>query len=118
MALMLDGGVSAHTPSASEPRRRACELAALVAVALVVTGCAAMKRTWHFQAAPVAGVQVQVTPGTIGVAQKSAYVSFRVRNTSAAPAVIEAGTFVMRLPDGTTVTGQTSFLSRGYQGAR
>jgi hypothetical protein len=91
---------------------------ALAAGALAATGCAAMKRTWHFQAVPVASAQVQVTPGTIGVAQKSAYVSFRVRNTSAAPAVIEAGTFVMRLPDGTEVTGNTSVLSRGYQGAR
>jgi hypothetical protein len=107
---MLNGGVSARTAPAP--------LTALAAVALVAAGCAAMKRTWHFQAAPVASAQVLVTPGRIGVAQKSAYVSFRVRNTSAVPAVVEAGTFVMRLPDGTAVTGHTSFLTRGYEGAR
>ena len=91
---------------------------ALAAGALIATGCAAMKRTWHFQAVPVASAQVQVTPGVIGVAQKSAYVSFRVKNVSAVPAVVEAGTFVLRLPDGTAVVGKTSFLSRGYEGAR
>lgn len=108
--MIPNGGVSARTPRAT--------VAALAAGVLLVTGCAAMKRTWEFQAVPVASPQVQVTPGRIGVAQKSAYVSFRVRNMSAVPAVIEAGTFVLRLPDGTAVIGKTSFLSRGYEGAR
>jgi len=108
--MIPDGGVSARTPRA--------RVVALVAGALIATGCAAMKRTWEFQAVPVASPQLQVTPGRIGVAQKSAYVSFRVRNVSAAPAVVEAGTFVLRLPDGTAVTGKTSFLTRGYEGAR
>ena len=71
---------------------------ALAVGALIATGCAAMKRTWHFQAVPVASAQVQVTPGVIGVAQKSAYVSFKVKNVSAVPAVVEAGTFVLAFP--------------------
>ena len=107
---MVNGGVSARTPRA--------RVVALIAGALIATGCAAMKRTWEFQAVPVASPQLQVTPGRIGVAQKSAYVSFRVRNVSAAPVVVEAGTFVLRLPDGAGVTGKTSFLTRGYEGAR
>jgi hypothetical protein len=89
-----------------------------VLVVAVLAGCAAMKRTWHFQAAPVANAQVQVTPGTIGVAQKSVFVSFTVRNTSPAPATIEARAFVLRLPDGTTVAGNTSFITRSYDTAR
>ena len=92
--MIPDGGVSARTPRA--------RVVALAAGALIATGCAAMKRTWHFQAVPVASAQVQVTPGVIGVAQKSAYVSFRVKNVSAVPAVV----------------GKTSFLTRGYEGAR
>src|SRR6185369_8409200 len=66
----------------------------------------------------VLGPTVQVTAARIGVAQKSAYVSFLVRNTSSAPGVIEAGTFTLRLPDGTTIAGHTSFIGRGYEGAR
>lgn len=108
--MIPDGGVSARTHRA--------RLVALAAGALLATSCAAMKRTWKFQAVPVASPQVQVTPGRIGVAQKSVYVSFRVRNVSAAPTLVEAGTFVLRLPDGTAVIGKTSFLTRGYEGAR
>ena len=58
--MIPDGGVSARTPRAM--------VAALFAGALIATGCAAMKRTWEFQAVPVASPQVQVRPGRIGVA--------------------------------------------------
>src|SRR5262249_4546733 len=75
-------------------------------------------RTWEFQTAGVVGPTLQVTPRRIGVAQKSVYVSFSVRNTSAAPAVIEARTFTLRLPDGTTIDGHISVLGRGFEQAR
>src|SRR5262245_26087357 len=77
-----------------------------------------MKRTWEFNAAAIVGPQVQVTPSRIGVAQKSAYVSFWVKNTSAVPVAVDAGTFTLRLPDGTTIDGHTSFHGRAYDGAR
>jgi uncharacterized lipoprotein YbaY len=93
-------------------RPRASARAALAAALLALSGCAAMKRTWVFRATPVVGERVDVTPNRLEVAQKSAYVSFWVRNRSAAPVVVEAGSFTMRLPDGTAVAGKTNFLNR------
>src|SRR5580765_3403602 len=105
----------------SAVRRRSLAALPALAAGLAVAaaaGCAAMKRTWEFRTAGVAGPTVQVTPRRIGVAQKSVYVSFSVQNTSAAPEVIEARAFTLRLPDGTTVDGHTSVIGRGFEQAR
>jgi len=104
--------------SRSLSRAPAALLAGVVALAaLAVGGCAAMKRTWVFHAPTVAGPRVDVTPNRLEVAQKSAYVSFWVRNVSAAPVVVEAGGFTMRLPDGTAIVGKTNFFNRHVDGA-
>src|SRR5262249_6973845 len=101
--------------------RRLATLTTCVTIAVgcaAAAGCAAMKRTWEFNAAARASPAVQVTPRRIGVAPKSVYVRFCVRHTSPAPEVIEVGTFTLRLPDGTTVDGHTSMIGRGFEGAR
>jgi len=90
---------------------------AALSMVVALAGCAAMKRTWVFHAAPVVGERVDVTPNRLEVAQKSAYVSFWIRNRSAAPVVIEPGSFTLRLPDGTTVAGKTNFFNRHVDGA-
>lgn len=88
-----------------------------VLCALLLTGCAAMKRTWQFDAPAVSGAAVQVSLKEANVTQKTAFVTFSVRNISSQPITVEAGTFSLRLPDGTEVSGKTALLDRGYEGA-
>ncbi|MEA2699714.1 MAG: hypothetical protein QOI66_3985 [Myxococcales bacterium] len=91
----------------------------LVTCALLLTaGCAAMKRTWQFNAAPVASERLEVLPQRADVALKSATIRFTVRNKSSAPLTIDADTFTLRLPDGTTVVGKTNFFGRAYDQTR
>jgi len=80
-------------------------------------GCAAMKRTWQFSAPAVSGAALQVGLKQADVTQKTAFVTFWVRNVSSQPVTIEAGTFSLRLPDGTEVSGKTALFDRGYDGA-
>jgi hypothetical protein len=84
---------------------------------LLLTGCAAMKRTWQFSAPAVSGPAVQVGLRQADVTQKTAFVTFWVRNISSQPVTVEAGTFSLRLPDGTEVSGKTALFDRGYDGA-
>ena len=85
--------------------------------ALLLTGCAAMKRSWQFSAPAVSGAAVQVGLKQADVTQKTAFVTFWVKNISPQPVTVEAGTFSLRFPDGTEVSGKTALLDRGYDGA-
>jgi len=84
----------------------------------MLLGCAAMKRTWVFQAQPVAAEPVRVVLKQADITQKTAFVSFTVENTSQRAVQIEVGTFTLTLPDGTSVSGKTALFDRGYEGAR
>ena len=99
--------------------RRFGEAGAVVACALLLTaGCAAMTRTWQFNAAPVTSERLEVMPQRADVALKSVTVRFTIRNKSSAPLAIDADTFTLRLPDGTVVVGKTSFFGRAYDQTR
>jgi hypothetical protein len=97
------------------------ESVAIVACALSLTltaGCAAMQRTWQFNAGPVASERLEVVPQRADVGLSSATIRFTVRNRSSAPLTIDADAFTLRLPDGTIVIGTTSFFGRVYDQTR
>jgi hypothetical protein len=84
-------------------------------------GCAAMVRTWQFSSNDVVVVPPTATPPenrieirlrSARVRQKTVYVTLAVANLGSQPASVNAGAFSMRLPDGTTLSGDAPVLNQ------
>jgi hypothetical protein len=90
-------------------------VAAFLAASCVVSlaGCAAMKRTWDFQAAEVKSPTLQAVVTSAEVTRNSVDVELEVVNRSSGPIRLDVGTLHLYLPDGTAVEGGASLLSRG-----
>lgn len=83
-----------------------------------VVGCAAMVRTWSFDAKPVQGSRLRVTVVEAEVKQKDVYVTLRIKNHGTSPLHVEVGTFTLRLPDGEEVRGKTGLIGRAAEGVK
>ena len=90
-------------------------LAAFMALGLGLAGCAAMVRTWQFSSSDVvvatpAASRVEIRLRSATVKQKTVHVTLAVANLGSRPATVDAGPFSLRLPDGTTLSGDASAL--------
>ncbi len=87
-------------------------LMSLTVAALVLSSCAAMKRTWAFSQPDVAGPALKVQATESLVTQKDVWLQIDVQNVSDQPLDIDLATFVLTLPDGEEVLGYVSYMTR------
>ena len=84
----------------------------LAVAALVLSSCAAMRRTWAFSEPDVAGTTLWVRATESLVTQKDVWLQIEVQNVSDTPVDIDLATFVLTLPDGEEVLGYVSYMTR------
>ncbi len=78
----------------------------------LLTGCAAMQRTWKYQGAPTQDAIFKVEVVEALVKQKAAYVTLKVTNLTSEAHSVELEVLQVILPDGTELPAKSNLAGR------
>ncbi|MBI5610540.1 MAG: hypothetical protein HY902_16810 [Deltaproteobacteria bacterium] len=85
-----------------------------VLAATALTGCAAMRRTWQFQAEATSSPALQVKVESAAVSQRRLAMQLRLHNPGAQPITIQAENATLTLPDGQEFTSSVGGLQSEF----